>query len=757
MSTATGKMLRTVRDPGGASARVASAGSTRHTIHSSTACWRSRCQRSVRRTLHKAKRFQVEARAAAQLRHPNIVPTFDSGKVGNQFFIATQFIEGEPLSKSTELGPVNDRQAAEWCSKIADALAYAHEMGIVHRDVKPHNVMLDERSEPQLMDFGLAKRINEDSTMTSEGSLLGTPAYMAPEQARGDTAAIGPHSDQYAVGAILYELLTGKRAFEGAPHVVLAQIVSQEPRPPRDVNPEVPRDLEAIVQKAMSKEIDGRYASCEELSADLQSWLRGDPTLARPITPRERLCAGRKRNRVLAAALGWHGGGAAAGRRSGIDVRSVSDKGAAGDCGGGGRRSSRNSRRRSTRWRRRRRSVTTRKWRRDRAEAERDRAAQQTKLAVDAEARAVKDREAAREAAAANKRIAYSAHMNLGQQAWDEADIAFLHDLLERYIPQPGEEDLRCFEWYYWWRLSHGYLRRFDLLGGEVIVVAVSPDGKTLASASKDRIVRLWNAETGELRATLAGHTNEIFCLAFSPDGKTMASGSADATAIVWDVESNQAKRTLRGDGGAITAIAFSTDSQSLFAASQNITIWDVNSGDPKTTATGLVNNVNIHTGMFVSFSPDGSTLAVGTDNAVTLWDVTKGQQLTTLNGHTDKVSSVAFSPDGKSVVSGSWDRSVKFWDVDSGAEQHTCEGHTNHVFAVAFAPDGKTVASAGRDLTIRMWDAVTGQLLDVLKGHSGRISTIAYSSDSKLLASAGATTWSLCGTSLPAGPPITC
>jgi hypothetical protein len=249
--------------------------------------------------LHKVQRFLAEAKAAARLRHPNIVPTYESGELEGQFYIAAQFVDGEPLAERIEGEPVEFRQAAEWVAQLAEALAYAHREGIVHRDIKPGNVMLDRQSVPQIMDFGLAKRIDEDSAITTDGSVLGTPAYMPPEQARGELGKVGPHSDQYSLGVVLYELLSGQRPFEGPPHAVIAQVVGVEPPSPRSVRVEIPKDLEAICQKAMSKEIAGRYGSTEAMAGDLRAWLRGDSTLARPMSAGEQAVRWMRRNPVV--------------------------------------------------------------------------------------------------------------------------------------------------------------------------------------------------------------------------------------------------------------------------------------------------------------------------------------------------------------------------------------------------------------------------------------------------------------------------
>ncbi len=207
----------------------------------------------------RAERFLREAKAAANLRHPHIVPVFDAGQDGDTCYIASAFIDGKPLADTIEEKGTDFPRAARLARELADALAYAHDQGIVHRDVKPQNIMLDAHDRVHLMDFGLASRQDEAAKLTNDGAVMGTPAYMAPEQAAGQKGEAQPAADQYAVGVVLYELLTGTVPFKGPAPVVIHNAIHVEPDSPRKHRPYIPKDLETICLKAMAKKPEQRY------------------------------------------------------------------------------------------------------------------------------------------------------------------------------------------------------------------------------------------------------------------------------------------------------------------------------------------------------------------------------------------------------------------------------------------------------------------------------------------------------------------
>ena len=242
-------------------------------------------------TMAKSKaraRFLREPKAAASLRHPNIVPVYDSGVDGERYFIAWAYIKGRTLQDVIRNDPPGIRSSVELVRRLAEGLHHAHQRGVIHRDVKPSNIMIDESGEPLLMDFGLAHLESADVKLTGDGAVLGTPAYISPEQVDRSFGEVGPHSDQYSLGVLLFQLLTGERPYRGSLADVLNQVLHAPCVSPRGVRPRVPRDLDAIVLKTMCKSPAERYPNCGALAEDLRRWSTGESILIRHAPPHER-------------------------------------------------------------------------------------------------------------------------------------------------------------------------------------------------------------------------------------------------------------------------------------------------------------------------------------------------------------------------------------------------------------------------------------------------------------------------------------
>jgi WD40 repeat protein len=647
-------------------------------------------------------RFKAEAEAVARLQHPGIVQIHEVGDHAGLPFFSLEFVPGGSLAQRLRGTPLPARQAAALIARLAWAVHAAHQAGIVHRDLKPANVLLQEGPDvpvgectPKLTDFGLAKQLDSEHGRTRSGALLGTPNYMAPEQAGGKVKAIGPATDVYALGAILYECLTGRPPFTAeTPLDTVLQVLTDEPVPPGRLVPKLPRDLETICLKCLQKDPRQRYATAETLADDLCRFGKGEPIRARPISHGERALKWARRRPAAAGLIGL----------GAVTLAALAAL-IAGLFYGARLEAERNE-----------------------AENQRGRA-EAARLEADlAKGEVERQRDLVR-------RTGYAAHTSLAMSAWRDADISQMLLLLNEQRPErTGGKDLRGFEWYYLRGLGHSDLLTLHGHVGVSRGVRFSPDGRSVAAAAQEHAVKLWDASTGQEIRTLRGHADDVEDVAFSPDGLRLATASDDGTIKVWDAHTSQVIHTLKAH---VRRVCFSPDGFRLASASKDRTacVWDAQTGQNLLTVKGHRAAVS-----GVAFSPDGLRLATASDDGTArVWDVATGRQIHLLRGHTGVVEDVLFSPDGLRLVTASEDRAVKVWDAATGQPALTLRGHTAGVMSVAFSSDGRRLASVGWDRTVRVWDAQTGQEVRTLKGHTDVVAGVAFDPDGTRLASASA------------------
>jgi eukaryotic-like serine/threonine-protein kinase len=740
------------------------------------------------------QRFQREAELAARVQHPNIVQVYEAGIYEGRPFLAMEWVSGVTLTERMGTGPWPQRKAAHLIETLARAIDLAHRKGVIHRDLKPSNILLQTDATggepsgpltgvvPKIADFGLARLIEGDDRLTATGMALGTPEYMAPEQAKKG-AAVGPAADVYALGSVLYQLTTGRPPFlADTPIEVLQALASAEPVPPRRLRRRLARDLETITLKALEKEPARRFATAGAMAEDLHRFLAGEPILARPPTALDRLAKWARRRPALAAltvALAT----VTVVAFTGITILWFEAAGA------------RDQAREATR--------------------EAERRSYRAAVAAAAAEIELNNLDTARDFLEA----APEEHRN-----WEWRHLAAQLDNA-RTVFRPDDGPVSVFALgpsgeKFAYAIFGGHDVRVRVPGaasdlvvlrghdGKVTSIAFSPDGLLVAAGSTDQTVRVWGALDGRKVAVLAGKGGVISRVLFGPDGLRLVTFAEGGNAHVWDLASGrcltafpatgaqfspdgrrvvawregkaelrdtntgETLRDLTSPAQKVSCAAFSPDGRRVATGSRHpasaVCLWDLDHDGPPVVLSGHKNMV-----VWLAFSPDARMVAsASSDKTLRLWDTSTAKAIAVLHGHRSNVQGGTFSPDGRRLVTAAWDGTarvwdtvegtllgvlrcrsaivadpevsrdgsavamadengaVSFWDVDLATRRGLLRGHTSYVYDVAFSPDGRTVASAAWDGTVRLWNADEGRQTSVLRHMQPGVTAFAFNPD---------------------------
>jgi WD40 repeat protein len=728
------------------------------------------------------QRFRREAEAAATLDHPHIVPIYEVGEHEGQPYFAMKLIEAGNLAQHLASRAFDPLSSARLMAQVARAVHHAHQRGILHRDLKPANVLLDVARQPHVSDFGLAKWAECSGALTTSGVILGTPSYMAPEQARGQKD-LTTAADVWSLGAILYELLTGQPPFRGETALAtLRQLQDEEPRRPQVLEPRLPADLETICLKCLRKGPDCRYGSAEALAEDLERFLAGEPIQARPVTLLERGVKWVKRRPALASLLllvvlltvGGVAGivgqwWAAEKARQDADARADGERTA---------RLQEQAAREEARLAQEREKTARQKEASFRRQAEEERDAKELALVraeghrLVTEAAAVRDR---------NIGLSFLLAIEAAWRAPNPLTFRALHGALEvlhekkLLDTESGSANLGSLRFSPDGRLllkqdNLGRMKVLELATGKELFrrdcyndhfgsLRFSPDSKRIVSTGEgwahqshgdgktylytDRVAHVWDARTGKEVLRLRRHQSRIVSAEYTSDGKRIVTGSYDGSAMVWDAETGKRLMVLKKQARSLTAAIPSPDGKqvlTIYDDSNTRTDYpdnrfpDADTIDPEVLA-------EVKSGGLGGASSGGEPGAVVADGAVAhLWDVETGKVIAALKRRTGgglfntepRPSGFAFSPDGKQVLAVARG-AVLIWGLPAGeTEQRVLRDHGDSVNDACWSPNGKSILTCGGDRTACIRDAATGQELLRLKGHQGAVRSARFSPDGK-------------------------
>jgi WD40 repeat protein len=662
------------------------------------------------------KRFRTEAEAVASLDHPNIVPIYEVGECEGQPFFSMKFVEGGSLAgRISGLGfQMSGQGAAGLLGKLARAVHYAHQRGILHRDIKPGNVLLDANGEPHLTDFGLAKLVEKESTLTRTIAMLGTPSYMSPEQARGEAKQLTTAVDVYGLGAVFYELLTGQPPFAGGTTMeTVRQVLEKEPRRPSGLKPGIDRDLETICLKCLQKEPARRYGSAEALAEDLERWLNHEPIRARPITAAGRLLKWMQRNPKVATLA--------------VLLNLALALGVAG--------------------------VLMASMRLAAANRDKDRAnVQLAKNLRDFEWQKLDD------LISSGKRSDALASLSafLRQAPNDRVAATRLVSMMSGCnFAFPAAAPLRH--------------------GAAVNTLNLSSDSRRLLTAADDGKARVWDLRSGRILTTLA-HPLKVAAAVFAGDEQFVLTTCLDGTSRLWDCNADKIAFEFpkAPDARSPAILSYDRKRAALLETPSSVQVWDVLkhqrlggllrlpseisvpsfSHDPRVIAIGSEDGrVCVWTGetyqtigprfklsagvTVLQFNPDDTFLAASWGGWITLWDTRSWTKLKEFQAHERQILWLEFSPDGRRLISTAFDEPLKIWDVASGKMVGQPIEAERPFAYFRLGPGGKRLATRSQGGTARLWDAFTGLPASEPFEHEGPITDLRFDPNGQFLITA--------------------